>query len=149
MMERPLTDKDLSKVHEVYDSYKRRTGVAWTAQQAAAVSSTLSLTYEYNRELARCMLQSIDNGPSHPFVSNEYLALRERLEKTGMARKTKLDDDKKQIVAAANRTVFIDEFGQRFAPPTRDEVLAGLKQLEIVKKNLDRFSAEFAKLARD
>jgi hypothetical protein len=107
------------------------------------------LINEYNRELGRCMLQSIDNGPAQPFISNEYLRLRDEMEKTGVVRKSKLDDDRAKIIAAATRSTWVNEFGHKYPAPTRDMVVKGLRQADMIKANLDQFNAALSVRTRD
>jgi hypothetical protein len=51
------------------------------------------------------------------------------------ARPTKLDADLRRILSCASRDIWIDEFGRRYHPLTRDEILDGLKSLSAARDN--------------
>ncbi len=138
-MREPLEDEDLKRFTKVVADYSRRVARPLSKQDLWIFAMLLETTYQYDYELGRCLLHSIDGG--EPFVSNDLERLRQLMETQGFARKAKLDADYRKIVSAARGKIFTDEFGNQYHPTTRQDVLDGFEQIEMVKGNLDKISA--------
>ena len=57
--------------------------------------------------------------------------------------RTSIDADFRNVVSSGNSEPYVDEFGKLRRPLQRDEVLAGMKNLEMVKDNMDRIKLAF------
>lgn len=149
-VQEPLEDNDLERIKRVYMSYSKRVGRYMTREEADLLPKIMEIIYQYNYELGRCLLLSIDS--KQPVISDELERLRARMETLGFARKSKLDADFQKIVRAARGDVWTDEFGQQYYPPTRENVLAGLKETRVtrvMKDNFDKVSEVFKELAEE
>lgn len=138
-MREPLTENDLTAYRQALSHYAKRTGNPLTRRDFEQFSEAARISSEYHREMARCLLLSIDQKKS--FISTELERLRKIIEDTGLVRKTKLDADFRNIDSAVNGTTVTDEFGHEHYPITRDEVLQKLKQDDIVDDNMKRITA--------
>jgi hypothetical protein len=138
-MQEPLTEDDLAAYQQVLSHYAKRTGKPLTRRDLEQLSEAVTLSSEYHREMARCLLLSIDQ--KKPFISTDLERLRKRVEETGLVRKAKLDADFRNIDSAANGTALTDEFGHQHYPITRKEVLLKLKEDDIVDDNMKRITA--------
>lgn len=137
-MSEPLAPSDLSSIRGLFTEYSRRTGDPITQQGVDAFLSVMKLTYDYNRALAANLLLAIDSR--QPSFSQEFQALRGAMARTGMTRATKLAADSALIVSAAYGWEAVDEFGVRHQPTTRETVLEGMRQLEIMNANMTRLA---------
>jgi hypothetical protein len=145
-MNEPLSEQDLRAVREMCLSYEKRVGRKMEPAHLAVLSKLQDKTNDYNQELGRCLLMSIDSKA--PFVSEELRRLRKEMESTGLVDKAKLDDDFAKITAAGNGTEFTDRFGKSYYPTTREDVLTGLGQLERVHVNMDSMYRAFEECSR-
>ena len=71
------------------------------------------------------------------------------MESLGFARKSKLDADFRKITAAANGEIWTDEFGQKYHPLTREDVLDGFEKINVMKANFERLSKVFKELSEE
>jgi len=146
-LQQPLKDEDIDRIKRVNKSYMKRVGRSWTGQEAELLTKLNEITYKYNYEIGRCLLQSIDS--KQPFISNDLEQLRAVMESLGFARKSKLDADFRKITAAANGEIWTDEFGQKYHPLTREDVLDGFEKINVMKANFERLSKVFKELSEE
>lgn len=134
----PLAPSDLSSIRDLFTQYSRRTGEPVTEQGVDAFLSVMKLVYDYNRALAANLLLAIDSR--QPSFSQEFQALRAAMAQTGMTRATKLAGDSALIVSAAYGWEVVNEFGVRHQPTTRETVLEGMRELEIMNANMTKLA---------
>jgi hypothetical protein len=137
-MHDPLDANDLAAYREVLLQYAKRTGRQSGREEFEQLTRWLKLSSEYHREIARCLLLSIDQ--QKPFVSTDLERLRDKVRETGLVREAKLDADFRNIDSAARGSTFTDEFGYQHDSITRDEVLSKLKEEDVVEGNLKKIS---------
>jgi hypothetical protein len=133
-----LVEADLDSVRSVCQHYTTRTGKRMSHAEVTALGDILTLTYRYNVELGRCLLLSLDSG--QPFVSKAYGELALQMVATGYARKGKIDSDRSLLVSTARRTRSTNEFGEEFAPLTRESIMASNTHLDTAKPNFDKIA---------
>lgn len=141
-----LADADLDSVRSVCQHYMTRTGTRMTRAEVAALEDLLTLTYRYNAELGRCLLISLDSG--QPFASKAYGELAQQMVATGYARNAKIDSDRSLLASTARRTRSTNEFGEEFAPLTRDSILANSAHLEAIRPNFDKIAEVLGAFAK-
>jgi hypothetical protein len=140
-----LEESDLGDLRSAMWSYVDRTKRPIPPAHIAMFSKWVEQTYEYNSELGRCLLQSIDTKA--PFVSRQLEELAQGMAKSG-ARQGKLDADMRMVVATGEQRTYEDEFGETWAAPTREDVLASLRQLKVIEANLKEYRAVLAEIAK-
>lgn len=138
MMREPLEKKDLERVRRVYKGYTKRTGRPITKYEAKLMTQATETLGQYNYEISRCLLQSINT--KKPYISDDLKRLRGKMEDLGYARKSKLDADFRQIVSAANNEVWIDEFGKKYNPLKLEDVLKKIDRAKMVNDNFKKFT---------
>jgi hypothetical protein len=146
-LQEPLKDKDLERIKRVNKSYMKRVGRSMTRQESELFTQLIEITYQYNYELGRCLLHSIDS--KQPFISDDLERLRAIMESLGFARKSKLDADFRKITSAAKGDVWTDEFGQQYHPLTREDALARLEEMQVMKDNFEKLSEVFKELVAE
>lgn len=129
-----IDEWDVIRFRTTLESYLRRAKKPLSPQQAKVIDMHLTLVSDYNHELGRCALMSIDS--QEPFFSLRFSELTALMKKSGYARPEKLQTDRNMILAAGTREPYSDEFGTLFHPPKREDILRGLAALEAVKRNL-------------
>ena len=144
-LEGPLTDEDLRRAKEVIDLYANRAGRNFARQQAERFFMWYSLGYQYDYELVRCMLISMNR--KEPFVSTKLRKLRGKLEEFGLSIEQEIDADMKKVRSAAYGSEWIDEFGQKQPPFGRGHIVAELEQLERAKPNFEKLAQLFRELS--
>jgi len=137
-----LTEADVDEFRTCVRGYSERTGRPPTRQEVEALREGLELSFRYNRELGSCLLLSVDLGG--PVLTQDYERLRKAMLAASGARQSKLDADKALIIATAKGEPSVNEFGETIPVLTREEILASLKSLDIVEKNLDTLSRVFS-----
>lgn len=138
-LEQPLTQDDLALYRNVVVKYGTRTGNLVLQPEIVEFLEIRKITSQYKRELGRCLLVSISSR--RPFESTELKSLREQMQKQGLMAKAKLDSDIRKLKGAANGTATINEQGVEYAPLTREDVLQGLKNVDMVDENFRRMAA--------
>ena len=71
------------------------------------------------------------------------------MEESGFTREEKLDSDMRRLRSAAKGVEWTDEFGQMYHPDRREDVLAGMKRIELMKTNLEKLGQVFAALSKE
>ncbi len=142
----PLQNEDLKQLKWVLKKYHDRVGVRMSLNEVETFKKVMRTVCEYNAELGRCLLLSFDS--KQPVISIRLKQLRSEMEKNGFTRKSKLKADFRKIESVAKDQPWTDEFGQKYYPLTRDEILDGLKMEEISKKNIDMVANVFEDFAR-
>jgi len=137
-MSEPLAPRDVATIRDLFADYATRTGDPITRQGIDVFLSVMKLNYDYNRSLAANLLLAIDTR--QPSFSKEFVALRASMARTGMTRATKLAADSALVVSAAYGWQTVDEFGVRHHPTTRETVLEGMHQLEIMNANMSKLA---------
>lgn len=137
-LEQPLTDEDLRLYKNIVTEYGTRTGKQVSRGDSQQFLRMMKLTTDYKRELGRCLLASIDQ--KQPFISKELEELRGKMQETGM-RAARLEADFRKIDSAANQTPFSDERGHQYYPPTREQVVQGLRQVDLADENFKKMAA--------
>jgi len=99
----------------------------------------------YNFELARCMLLAFDS--KQPFFSGDLETLVKQIRQIGF-RESKIEADLRHVISCAYQTPWEDEFGKAYHPLTREEILEGMKQCEVHRKNHDKFFDMIRELTR-
>ena len=145
-MSEPLAPSDLSAIRDLYTDYTRRTGDPITPQGIDVFLSVMKLTDDYNRALGANLLLAIDTR--QPSFSQEFRTLRAAMARTGLTRATKLAADSALIVSAAYGWEPVDEFGVHHHPTTRETVLEGMRQLEIMNANMSKLAEVLRAMAR-
>ncbi|HEU5234472.1 MAG TPA: hypothetical protein VFU50_16550 [Terriglobales bacterium] len=145
-MQEPLTPKDVASYKAVVRAYSIRTSRPPVEAEGEWLLRAANLDYEYQRELGRCILNSFDSR--EPFFSERLLTLRPEVEKAGR-KSSKTENDWRIITAAGHRSSWTDESGEIHEPLTREEILDGLRQTEIVRQNLDLISSSFHQVAQE
>lgn len=145
-LQEPLEHKDLERIKRVHKRYMKRVGRSMTRQEVELFTQRIQITWQYNYELGRCLLVSIESR--QPFISNDLELLRAIMERLG-TRKSKLDADLRKISFAAKGDVWSDEFGQKYNPLTREDVLAGFEEMRFVKDNFKKVSEVFEELVEE
>ena len=141
----PLLDNDLESLKRVIKNYTKRTGRPMTKEQTDLLIKSYEIIFKYSHELFQCLLLSIDS--KKPCISNELKFFRTQVESLGLRRKSDFDDDLKNITSAANREVWINQYGQNCYPLTRNDVLSGLEQAKIIEDNCNKISAVFKEVS--
>ncbi len=144
-MSEPLAPRDVSALRDLFAEYTRRTGDSVTQQGIDAFLSVMKLNYDYDWALAANLLLAIDT--QQPSFSRELRTLRASMARTGITRATKLTADSALIVSAAYGWQPMDEFGVRHRPTTRETVLEGMRQLEIMNANMIKLAEVLASVA--
>jgi hypothetical protein len=137
MMREPIEEEDLERVRSINKSYTKRTGRQMTEQEVMLMTLAIETLCQYNLEIGRCLLQSINT--KKPFISDELKRLRGKMEDLGYARKSKLDADFRKIVSAAYNEVWADESGKKFYPLKREDVLKGIDETKMVNDNINKY----------
>ena len=140
-----LAPSDVSALSDLFADYTRRTGDPVTKQGIDVFLSLMKLNYDYNRALAANLLLAIDT--QQPSFSQELRTLKASMARTGITRATKLAADSAGIISAAYGWQPVDEFGVRHRPTTRETVLEGMRQLEIMNANMSKLAEVFARVA--
>jgi hypothetical protein len=144
-MEGPFTESDLNRLEEVIQSYHRRTQIDMTETQMALGLWLSDTALRYNFELARCMLLAFDS--KQPFFSGDLETLVKQIRQIGF-RESKIEADLRHVISCAYQTPWEDEFGKAYHPLTREEILEGMKQCEVHRKNHDKFFDMIRELTR-
>lgn len=134
----PLAPSDVAAIRDLFAEYTARTREPVTRQGIDVFLSVMKLNYDYNRALAVNLLLAIDTR--QPSFSKEFVALRAAMARTGMTRATKLAADSALVVSAAYGWQTVDEFGVRHHATTRETVLEGMRQLEIMNANMSKLA---------
>jgi hypothetical protein len=137
-MQKPLQESDLERLRKILDSYHQRVGRLMQKEYVDLFISMMEIPIEYNYELGKCLLYSVDS--KDPYISNELRNLRAEMEMLGTTDKKKLDSDFKRIRATGIGEPWEDEFGITYEPLTREEVLAGIKETDMMKENFKKVS---------
>ncbi len=140
----PLTDDDLRTVKEAFASYASREGKNFARQEAEWFAMKYSLGYQYDYELIRCILISMNK--KEPFVSSRLRRIRAKMEEVELSIEQEIDADMRKVRSAAYGSEWIDEFGQRQQPLDREHVVAVLGQLERAKPNFEKLAQLFREL---
>ena len=96
---------------------------------------------KYNRALGQTLLASIDN--KQPIMLSEFEALHQEMKLFGYSGEAKLESDWRMVVSAGNGREWIDQFGDSHPPLTRQDVLAGLSDIQITPENQSRIAQVF------
>lgn len=145
-MQQPLASEDIANYKAVVRDYSIRTARPPVETESEWLLRAANLDYEYQQELGRCILNSYDSR--EPFFSERLMALRPEVEKSGR-RHSKTQNDWRIITAAGRRTSWTDENGEVHEPLTREEILDGLRQTEMIKQKLDLISSSFRQVAEE
>lgn len=142
----PLTEDDLAEYARAGKMYSQRVGRPLKSEEVEQFRKLMEIPYEYSRELGRCLLMSFDG--KQPIVSTQLEQLRWKMEELGV-REGKLETDMKMIVSAARGTEYTGEFGQRYYPVERGNILAGLQLTEVMKSNMEKLAVLLEGLTQD
>ncbi|MEP7366707.1 MAG: hypothetical protein ABI972_25905 [Acidobacteriota bacterium] len=140
-MQLPLLEADLAKFRLAVKSYTDRTGVSVTEAHIRTFTQASEDSARYNYELGRCIISSMDM--KQPFESNDLIELRKKLQESGLVRSTKLETDRRMIIAAGHNEPYVDEFDQKWHPPRREEVLRKLDLLEVTRQNFKKMAEAY------
>ncbi len=143
----PLTEDDLAEYARAAKMYSQRVGRPLKSEEVEQLKKFMEIPYEYNRELGRCLLMSFDG--KQPFVSTKLEQLRRKMEELGVTREGKLETDMRMIVSAAHGTEYTGEFGQRYHPVERGNILTGLQLTEVMKSNMEKLAVVLEGLTQD
>jgi hypothetical protein len=144
LSEGPITDEDIGRFKQVNKDYFKRTGKTINEAQVKLLLHVNKTTSDYNHELGQCLLISYDT--KEPFISTKLQSLRADMEKEGFVRKSKLDSDFRRVRSVAKREVFIDEFGDEQQPLTRDQIVNGIKSIDVLMENMDKLAKAISAL---
>jgi hypothetical protein len=139
-MHTELTDDDIASLESTLLSYAKRSGRKLTTTDVEAFTRTMDMNYRYNRELAQCLLMSLHARSPH--ISSDLEKLASEMKGAG-AREEKLDSDRRMLISAATGDTYTDQFGTRRRAPGIAEVEAGLENLKLVERNMNRVRAAF------
>jgi len=137
MVREPLEKEDLERVRRVNESYTKRTGRRMTEQEVMFAMQAFEILGQYKLELGRCLLQSFDT--KKPYLSQELKRLRGEMENLGYARKSKLDGDFRRIISVANNEVWTDEYGKKYYPLNREDILRGVEEIKVLNDNINKY----------
>jgi len=146
-MQEPLQESDLERLRRIMESYHQRVGRLFEKEDLDLFLSMMEIPIEYNYELGKCLLYSVDSKDI--YISNELRNLRAEMEMLGSADKEKLDNDFKRIRATGIGESWEDEFGIKYKPLTREEVLAGIKETDMMKENFKKVSNIFREFIQE
>ena len=131
-----LSDSDLRELRSVVDSYTRRTGRPIPSSDVEAFTIAMESVSDYNSELGRCLLQSLDS--KQPVISQRLEELTRQVVANG-TRQAKADADRRMIHAAASGEPYADEFGDEYEAPTREDILESLRHVDQIKANMKMY----------
>jgi hypothetical protein len=144
-LNQPLAEEDLLAVKESMHLYASRAGRGFAREQAEWFAMKYGLGYQYDYELVRCILISMNR--KEPFVSPKLRRLRGKMEEVELSIEQEIDADMRKVRSAAYGSEWIDEFGQRQLPLDREYVVAVLGQLERAKPNFEKLAQLFRDLS--
>lgn len=140
----PIGEAELGRLEQATRSYIGRLNRSEICRQLDVMSFTMEASFEYNLELAKSLLQSLDR--KQPHVSAELERLESVQLRWGIVNRAKLQAVRGLIHAAALGESFRDEKGRWYETVTRAEVVANIEQLERAGANFAEISQLFSRL---
>ncbi len=142
-----LTDEDISRLKQLYSDFEHRTGEAFDEKDVYTYETMMEAKVLYEREVGRCILSSIDS--EQPFYSDDYKKLKKLLKQYGYVHPEKLKRDHEKIKSAGFRTPWTDELGMSYYPPSREEALEGLRDIDILEINNKKIVAMMFEIIKE
>jgi len=142
----PLSETDLGEYKQIASEYSARTGRAIPENDIDFFLAVMRFTTDYNRELGRCLLVSIDQ--KSPFVSPELDSLRSRVKAVGSIRSEKLEADYREIESVAYARNWTDESGHQVEPLTKKDILETLKHVDVQDQNFKKMAEVMREIAK-
>jgi hypothetical protein len=128
------TTADIESLRSIWRRYSHRTGKPLPGGYTRGFLKNVHLVYEYDRELEKCVLLSMDSRT--PFISGALRTLRSRMEETHAAPMEKLDADFRLLASVASRTPWRTQDGDTIPPLGREQVLGVMQAVELFGRNV-------------
>lgn len=142
LIKEPLDENDLKTVREVQASYTKRIGNTLTEVQVKMMMQYIEIIVQYNYELCKCCLQSLET--KKPSISDELRRLRQKMKNLDCASIPRLDEDFKIINCIANNELCTDENGKVNYHFTRKDILEGIEFVKMIKSNFEKYTRALA-----
>ncbi len=136
----PLSNADILAYRAVVADYTVKSGKRQPATQVKLFRVFFAMRYQYQREFGTCLLASLNT--KKPILTAQFIKLGHEMKRLGYS-KEKLESDYLRIASVASASKYTDSSGQSYYPPTRAQIIDGLRRNEVVKTNFERLAAVY------
>ena len=147
VLARPLSDAELAELEATTRSYVSRTEHRMSLWQLDVVRLAITSAFDYDEEMGRCLLQSIDTGELH--VSTELKRLRTIQVDWGLRSQAELDEHRRCLHSTVTGEPYIGADGELLHPTTRAETVEGLRRIELARGNYRKIDELFDRLIEE